>query len=265
MTRTHGDQPFELAVIGGGSAGFAAAIRAAEEGLQVALINSGTIGGTCVNVGCIPSKALIRAGTAHHGRFQHPFDGIATDEGDLDWNAVRTQKDRLVETLRQSKYVEVLAVYSTVSLFEQQARLEPGGGARLDDGTLISAPRIVVTTGAAPLIPEIPGLSEVDYLDSTSVMALRDLPSSMIVLGAGSVGLELAHDNSITDISALSGLTSLAMLHLSGNPNLNNIQPLLDNTGLGAGDQVSLTDTNVSCTDVAALKAKGVTVLSGCP
>ena len=72
-------------------------------------------------------------------------------------------------------------------------------------------------------------------------------------------------DNSITDISALSGLTSLAMLHLSGNPNLNNIQPLLDNTGLGAGDQVSLTDTNVSCTDVAALKAKGVTVLSGCP
>ena len=192
MTRTHGDQPFELAVIGGGSAGFAAAIRAAEEGLQVALINSGTIGGTCVNVGCIPSKALIRAGTAHHGRFQHPFDGIATDEGDLDWNAVRTQKDRLVETLRQSKYVEVLAVYSTVSLFEQQARLEPGGGARLDDGTLISAPRIVVTTGAAPLIPEIPGLSEVDYLDSTSVMALRDLPSSMIVLGAGSVGLELA-------------------------------------------------------------------------
>ena len=68
MTPMDKGQPFELAIIGGGSAGFAAAIRAAEEGLQVALINSGTIGGTCVNVGCIPSKALIRAAEANHRR-----------------------------------------------------------------------------------------------------------------------------------------------------------------------------------------------------
>ena len=183
---------FGLVVLGGGSAGFAAAIRAAEEGVRVALINSGRIGGTCVNVGCIPSKALIRAGAAHHGRSHHAFDGIAAEEGDLDWNAVRTQKDDLVETLRQSKYLDVLGSYPTVSLFEQQARLEPGGGVRLEDGTLISAPRVVLTTGASPLIPDIPGLSEVDYLDSTSIMALTDLPSSLIVLGAGSVGLELA-------------------------------------------------------------------------
>ena len=183
---------FGLAVLGGGSAGFAAAIRAAEEGVRVALINSGTIGGTCVNVGCIPSKALIRAGAAHHGRSHHPFDGIATEEGDVDWDAVRSQKDHLVEALRQSKYVDVLGSYPTVSLFEQQARLEPGGSVRLDDGTLISAPRVVVTTGASPLIPTIPGLSEVNYLDSTSIMALSELPPSLIVLGAGSVGLELA-------------------------------------------------------------------------
>jgi len=183
---------FGLAVLGGGSAGFAAAIEAAAEGVRVALINSGTIGGTCVNVGCIPSKALIRAGAAHHGRSHHPFDGIATEEGDVDWDAVRSQKDHLVEALRQSKYVDVLGSYSTVSLFEQQARLEPGGSVRLDDGTLISAPRVVVTTGASPLIPTISGLSEVNYLDSTSIMALSELPPSLIVLGAGSVGLELA-------------------------------------------------------------------------
>ncbi len=192
MTPMDEGQPFDLAVIGGGSAGFSASIRAAEEGLEVALINAGTIGGTCVNVGCIPSKALIRTAAAHHGRSQHPFDGIATDEGDLDWSGVQSQKDHLVDELRKGKYVDVLEAYPTVSLFEQRARLEPGGGVRLDDGTLISAPRVVVTTGAAPLIPDIPGLSEADYLDSTSVMALKDLPSSMIVLGAGSVGLELA-------------------------------------------------------------------------
>jgi internalin A len=71
--------------------------------------------------------------------------------------------------------------------------------------------------------------------------------------------------NSITDISALSGLTSLVILSLQNNPGLTNIQPLLDNTGLGAGDTVYLQSTNVSCTDVAALEAKGVRVESDCP
>ena len=77
-----------------------------------------------------------------------------------------------------------------------------------------------------------------------------------------SLGLSL---NSISDIGALSGLTSLAGLFLSNNPNLTEIQPLLDNTGLGAGDRVYLRSTSVSCTDVAALQAKGVTVISDCP
>ena len=228
MTRTDRDQEFELAVIGGGSAGFAASIRAAEEGLRVALINAGTIGGTCVNLGCIPSKALIRAAEANHQRAHHPFEGVATAGGDLDWQAVRSQKDALVESLRQAKYVDVLAGYSSVSLFNQNARLEHAvepvvepvvelgtetaletaivagvdaerGFPReestrilLEDGTSIITPRVVITTGASPSIPDIPGLSDVDYLDSTSVMELDALPSTMIVLGAGSVALELA-------------------------------------------------------------------------
>ncbi|MCH7684479.1 MAG: leucine-rich repeat domain-containing protein [Gemmatimonadetes bacterium] len=90
----------------------------------------------------------------------------------------------------------------------------------------------------------------------TDISALSGL-TSLTVLGLS--------DNSITDISALSGLTSLAGLFLSNNPNLTEIQPLLDNTGLGAGDRVYLRSTSVSCTDVAALQAKGVTVESDCP
>ena len=101
------------------------------------------------------------------------------------------------------------------------------------------------------------------------------LVSGLTVLDASSAGITSAgitslavlslFDNSITDISALSGLTSLAGLFLSNNPNLTEIQPLLDNTGLGAGDRVYLRSTSVSCTDVAALQAKGVTVESDCP
>ncbi len=192
MTRTVADQHFGLAVVGGGSAGFAASIRAGEEGLEVALINAGTVGGTCCNVGCLPSKALIRAAEANHRRVHHPFDGVARAEGDLDWHAVRSQKDSLVESLRQSKYIDVLRAYPTVSLFNQGARLDPEGGVRLEDGTRIISPRVVVTTGASPSIPDIPGFSDVDYLDSTSVMELDVLPSSMVVLGAGAVALELA-------------------------------------------------------------------------
>ena len=79
------------------------------------------------------------------------------------------------------------------------------------------------------------------------------------------LGNRALSNNSITDISALSGLTSLRELDLSNNPNLTDIQPLLDNTGLGAGDGVTLLSTSVSCTDVAALQAKGVTVGSDCP
>ena len=94
------------------------------------------------------------------------------------------------------------------------------------------------------------------HTSSSDISALSGLTSLQT--------LDLA-DNSITDISALSGLTSLVGLGLNNNPNLTDIQPLLDNTGLGAGDTVFLSNTNVSCTDVAALQAKGVTVESDCP
>ncbi len=124
---------FDLAVLGGGSAGFAAAIRAAEMGASVALINAGTIGGTCINVGCIPSKALIRAAEAQHTREFHPFEGIATSREPADWNAVRAQKDELVESLRQAKYIDVLPWYPSITFFDQRGTPLPSGAVRLED------------------------------------------------------------------------------------------------------------------------------------
>lgn len=183
---------FDLVIVGGGSAGFAAAIKGAELGARVAIVESGTLGGTCVNVGCVPSKTLIRAAEAHHRRVHHGFAGIPSTDGAPVWDAVRSQKDDLVSQLRETKYRQVLRSYSAVTLFEQRAELVSGHSVRFADGRNIDAGKIIVTTGASPLPAEIPGLADVPYLDNVTAMALDRLPHSLIVIGGSAVGLELA-------------------------------------------------------------------------
>src|SRR5260370_34480813 len=104
-TPKNGGKHYDLAVIGAGSAGFSASIAAAEQGAQVALTGSGTIGGTCVNIGCVPSKTLIRAAeTLHNARVAARFAGIAAEAELTDWRRTVRQKDALVSELRQAKY-----------------------------------------------------------------------------------------------------------------------------------------------------------------
>lgn len=186
------DEVFDLIVLGGGSAGFAAAIKGADLGAQVALVEGGTLGGTCVNVGCVPSKTLIRAAEALHGRTAHRFDGIPRGDGRPDWSAVRAQKDELVEELRQGKYWQVLDAYEGITLIQQRGTVTSGTTIELADGRTLTASKLVITTGASPWAAPIPGLAEAGYLDSTSAMALEDLPTSLIVIGGSAVGLELA-------------------------------------------------------------------------
>ena len=187
-----GDRAFDLLVVGGGSAGFAAAIKAADLGARVAIAEGGTLGGTCVNVGCVPSKTLIRAAEAQHRRAHHGFRGVPTTDGQPDWPTVRAEKDSLVAELRQSKYWNVLRAYPSVTLFEERATLVSGQEVRLASGRTVTAGKIVVTTGASPWAPPIPGLAEAGYLDNATAMALDKLPESLIVIGASAVGLELA-------------------------------------------------------------------------
>lgn len=187
--RKGGAGDFELLVIGTGGAGVAAAIQAAETGARVGIAEGGTLGGTCVNIGCIPSKNLMEA-AAHFHAARKGFPGIAPCEPQLDWRRVIGQKDALVGELRQSKYADVLASYPEIRLLEGQARLLGGGRVRVGDGEY-RAPKIVIATGSSPAAPPIPGLAEARPLDSTSVMDLVALPNSMIVLGGSAVGLEL--------------------------------------------------------------------------
>lgn len=202
-----GGSGYDLMVIGGGSGGFAAAIKGAELGYKVAIVEESTIGGTCVNIGCVPSKTLIRSVEAHHMAGHHSFRGIHTTSGQISWPEVMDDKDNLVDEMRQAKYVDVLAGYPEVTYIKGRARLTGKNGVEIDGSSFDSAQdrpfdsaqrkqyapfRIIIATGAQPWAPPIPGLAEVGYLTSTTALDLKELPKSMLVLGANAVGLELA-------------------------------------------------------------------------
>ena len=182
---------FDLAVIGAGSAGFSAAITAAEQGAKVALIGHGTIGGSCVNVGCVPSKALIRATESlQHSRTASRFAGIHGSAALDDWRSLIAQKDALVGALRKAKYTDLLPSYNHVAYLEGRARLTKGG-IQLD-GELLRPNKIIIATGSSAARPSIPGIDEISYLTSTEALDLQALPKSMLVIGGGYIGSELA-------------------------------------------------------------------------
>ncbi|MBO9378123.1 mercury(II) reductase [Sphingomonas histidinilytica] len=182
---------YDLAVVGAGSAGFSAAIAAAEQGAKVALIGHGTIGGTCVNVGCVPSKTMIRAAEALHGaRVASRFPGLAGDAQLTDWRRLIAAKDELVGVLRQKKYTDLLPEYDGITYLKGRARLN-GAGVIVDD-TPIAAGRVIIAIGGRPAVPPIPGIEKLNYLTSTSLLELEDLPKSLIVIGGGYIGAELA-------------------------------------------------------------------------
>ncbi|HKO15277.1 MAG TPA: mercury(II) reductase [Gemmatimonadaceae bacterium] len=179
----------DVLVIGTGGAGVAAAIQAANMGATVAIVEAGVLGGTCVNVGCIPSKNLIEA-AAHYHDARRGFPGIAPCEPTLDWPAVLQQKEALTGELRHARYADVLQALPGVTVLRGRAELVDAGTVRVGDA-IHTARRIIVATGTSPELPPIEGLDAVEPLTSTSAMELQVLPESLIVLGAGSVGLEL--------------------------------------------------------------------------
>ncbi len=182
---------YDLAVIGAGSAGFSAAISAAEKGAKVALIGYGTIGGSCVNVGCVPSKTLIRATeTLHQAKMANRFTGVQATGSVSDWAQLVEQKDELVSELRSAKYVDLLPTYDSVSYLEGKARLTEGGV--LVDGKMIEAGKIIIATGSHPSTPDIDGIAGISLLSSTEAMDLVELPRSLMVIGGGYIGCELA-------------------------------------------------------------------------
>jgi mercuric reductase len=181
---------YDLMVIGGGSAAFAAAIKGAELGARVAIVEQGTLGGTCVNIGCVPSKTLIKAAELCYRSAYPKFEGLTACPPPSDWQRVVQQKNELVAALRQGKYVDVMKIYPTVTLIQGRATFT-GKRTVAVNGTAYTPGKVLVATGSRPWAPPISGLAEAGYLDSTEALSLPELPASLLVVGAGAIGLEL--------------------------------------------------------------------------
>ncbi|MDP4013909.1 MAG: mercury(II) reductase [Candidatus Nanopelagicales bacterium] len=187
---------FDLAIVGSGSAAFAAAITARRAGRSVVMIESGIVGGTCVNTGCVPSKALLAAAAARHDAAEAGrFPGITAGAASVDLDELMTGKAALVEQLRATKYADV-AAYHGWEVISGQARFAAGPRLLVDvrggDQIEIEARAYLIATGASSWIPPIRGLDETGFLTSTTAMDLEELPDSLLVIGGNAVGLEQA-------------------------------------------------------------------------
>ncbi|OWT65577.1 mercury(II) reductase [Candidimonas nitroreducens] len=191
------ERPLQVAVIGSGGAAMAAALKAVEQGAQVTLIERGTIGGTCVNVGCVPSKIMIRAAHIAHLRQESPFDGgMPPTPPTIRREQLLAQQQARVDELRHAKYEGILEGYPAITVLHGEARFKDDQSLviRLSEGgeRVVVFDRCLIATGASPAVPPLPGLKESPYWTSTEALVSDTIPERLAVIGSSVVAVELA-------------------------------------------------------------------------
>ena len=186
-----------IAVLGSGAAAMAAALKSAELGARVTLIERGTLGGTCVNVGCVPSKIMIRAAHIAHLRRESPFDGgIAATPPAILRERLLAQQQARVEELRHAKYEGILEGTPAITVLRGEAGFKDNWhiNVRLTDDSAreVAFDRCLIATGASPAIPPIPDLKDTPYWTSTEALASDTIPKRLAVIGSSVVAVELA-------------------------------------------------------------------------
>ncbi len=195
-SRGDGDR-VHITVIGSGGAAMAAALKAVEQGAKVTLIERGTIGGTCVNVGCVPSKIMIRAAHIAHLRRESPFDeGLPPATPTILRERLLAQQQGRVDELRHAKYENILAGNPAIDVLRGEAHFKDGHTLTVQlaegDEREVAFDRCLIATGASPTVPPIPGLKETTYWTSTEALASDTLPEHLAVIGSSVVAVELA-------------------------------------------------------------------------
>ena len=191
------EQALRIAVIGSGGAAMAAAITAAEHGAKVTVIERGAIGGTCVNIGCVPSKIMIRAAHIAHLRKESPFDaGLSAATPKVDRKTLLAQQQARVEELRAAKYEAIIEGNANITLLHGEASFQDAKTlvVKLRDGgeQHLVFDRALIATGAHPAVPPIPGLKDTPYWTSTQALESDILPPRLLVIGSSVVAVELA-------------------------------------------------------------------------
>ena len=181
---------FDAIVVGAGQAGPSLAVRLANAGRKVAMVERKLFGGTCVNTGCTPTKAMVASAQAAHLARRGPDFGVQAGPVRVDMRAVKSRKDAIVAKSRNS--VEGwLRGTANCTVFKGTATFESADTMRVGDDVL-EASQIFLNVGARPLVPEMPGVGTVPFLTSSTILDLEELPSHLVVVGAGYVGLEFA-------------------------------------------------------------------------
>ena len=180
----------DLIILGSGSTAFAAALRATSHGARVLMIEKSVLGGTCVNWGCIPSKTLIHAAQFYQDARLGTRVGIGLRDEGVDFATLSDHKERVVGHLRQTRYIDILNNVSGLTLVR-------GTGRFLDprtmevEGQQFRGEKFLIATGGYPRIPAIPGLTEGEFLTSRTALLLKELPTSLVIIGGGVIALEL--------------------------------------------------------------------------
>ncbi|WP_123539274.1 mercury(II) reductase [Halosimplex salinum] len=189
------DSQYDLVILGGGAAAFAAITEASRRNLSTAMVNTGLpIGGTCVNVGCVPSKHLLAVTESGAAASENPFDAVRyPEEPTVDWADALDGTDELVERFRQENYVDVAEHFET-DIYEGYGQLVDDTTIEVvegtDEGARITGEKALIATGSSPWAPPIDGLDDIDYYTSETILEERDLPERIVIIGGGYIALE---------------------------------------------------------------------------
>ncbi|WP_456395139.1 mercury(II) reductase [Thermococcus sp.] len=184
---------YDFLVVGGGAAGFAAALRANELGVKTLMVNRGPIGGTCVNVGCVPTKYILTALELRKRALKHHYAGMVLGEERFEFRKLLEGKDELVKFLRREKYEKVLESLENVDYVEGSAKFISNREV-LVNGEKVGFRKALIATGARARILPIKGVEKVRdrILTHIEVLKLKDIPESVVIIGGRTQALEFA-------------------------------------------------------------------------